>query len=59
MIERSDRRGPFNNEFRAAGHLRYFRSFEQRVEGDPAGRVARLSQAIMIAGGLAMSAARM
>ncbi|MGE0029991.1 MAG: phosphoribosylformylglycinamidine synthase [Steroidobacteraceae bacterium] len=42
----------FNNEFGRPGILGYFRSFEQRVAGDPAGVVRGYHKPIMIAGGL-------
>ncbi len=42
----------FNNEFGRPGILGYFRTFEQRVANDPAGRVRGYHKPIMIAGGL-------
>ncbi|HUO78622.1 MAG TPA: phosphoribosylformylglycinamidine synthase, partial [Steroidobacteraceae bacterium] len=42
----------FNNEFGRPGILGYFRTYEQRVAGDPPGVVRGYHKPIMIAGGL-------
>ena len=42
----------FNNEFGRPGILGYFRTFEQRVAGDPAGVTRGYHKPIMLAGGL-------
>ncbi len=42
----------FNNEFGRPGILGYFRTFEQRIDADPAGVVRGYHKPIMIAGGL-------
>jgi phosphoribosylformylglycinamidine synthase len=42
----------FNNEFGRPGIVGYFRTFEQRIDGDPPGRWRGYHKPIMIAGGL-------
>jgi phosphoribosylformylglycinamidine synthase len=42
----------FNNEFGRPGILGYFRTYEQRVAGDPAGVTRGYHKPIMLAGGL-------
>ena len=52
MLEGPIGAAAFNNEFGRPGILGYFRTFEQRVAGDPEGRVRGYHKPIMIAGGL-------
>jgi phosphoribosylformylglycinamidine synthase len=52
MLEGPIGAAAFNNEFGRPGILGYFRSFEQRVVGDPDSVVRGYHKPIMIAGGL-------
>ncbi len=52
MLEGPIGAAAFNNEFGRPGILGYFRTLEQRVAGDPEGRVRGYHKPIMIAGGL-------
>ena len=52
MLEGPIGAAAFNNEFGRPGILGYFRSFEQRVTGDPDSVVRGYHKPIMIAGGL-------
>ncbi len=52
MIEAPLGAAAFNNEFGRPNLAGYFRSFEQRLAGDPAGVVRGYHKPIMIAGGL-------
>jgi phosphoribosylformylglycinamidine synthase len=52
MLEGPIGAAAFNNEFGRPGILGYFRTLEQRVAGDPEGRVRGFHKPIMIAGGL-------
>ncbi len=52
MIEGPVGAASFNNEFGRPAICGYFRTFEQRVPGDPPGRLRGYHKPIMIAGGL-------
>jgi phosphoribosylformylglycinamidine synthase len=52
MIEGPIGAASFNNEFGRPAISGYFRTFEQQVPGDPAGRARGYHKPIMIAGGL-------
>jgi phosphoribosylformylglycinamidine synthase len=52
MLEGPIGAAAFNNEFGRPGILGYFRTFEQRVAGDPEVRVRGYHKPIMLAGGL-------
>jgi phosphoribosylformylglycinamidine synthase len=52
MLEGPIGAAAFNNEFGRPGILGYFRTFEQRIESDPAAVVRGYHKPIMIAGGL-------
>jgi len=52
MLEGPVGAAAFNNEFGRPGILGFFRSFEQRVAGDPEGVVRGYHKPLMVAGGL-------
>ncbi|MGB6603402.1 MAG: phosphoribosylformylglycinamidine synthase, partial [Steroidobacteraceae bacterium] len=52
MLEGPIGAASFNNEFGRPAVCGYFRTFEQRVGGDPSGRIRGYHKPIMLAGGL-------